>query len=133
MELFWSKTVEEDKGYETPCLIWTGAVGGNGGYGIFSWVVGGEHYTRAAHIVAYELKNGPVPEGLELDHLCKVRTCVRHLEAVTRPVNMERTRKDTCANGHIRTKDNTYYHPTTGRIHGCKDCRRDAVRKSKGR
>lgn len=130
--LFASKIVEEDHGYVTPCWIYTGAVGGHGNYGMFSWIVAGEHFTRAAHIVAYETMVGPVPKGLELDHLCKVRICVIHLEAVTREENARRARRSVCSNGHIRTDENTYFHPTTGRVHGCKDCRREAVRRSKG-
>jgi hypothetical protein len=46
----------------------------------------------AAHRFAYELMVGPIPEDLELDHLCGVRECVnpRHLEAVTHLVNVRR-------------------------------------------
>ena len=127
-----SKLREEDRGYETPCLIWQGAYGGNGGYGVATYVVSGQRITRMAHILYYELHNGPVPEGLELDHLCKVRICVRHTEAVTRSTNMERARKRVCKNGHTLTEDNIYRHPSTERIHGCKECRREAVRRQRG-
>lgn len=49
-----------------------------------------------AHRVAYELFVGPIPDGLELDHLCRVRNCINpdHLEAVTHQVNVERKPKD---------------------------------------
>jgi transposase len=45
-----------------------------------------------AHIVAYENVHGPVPEGLEVDHLCRNTSCVNpaHLEAVTHAVNIRR-------------------------------------------
>jgi len=45
-----------------------------------------------AHIWYYEQANGPVPEGLEIDHLCRVKACVNpaHLEAVSRTVNRQR-------------------------------------------
>jgi HNH endonuclease/NUMOD3 motif len=49
--------------------------------------IGKKH--RVVHRVAYELKHGPVPDGLELDHLCRVRCCINpdHVEPVTRKVN----------------------------------------------
>jgi len=52
-----------------------------------------------AHRVAYELAVGPVPDGLELDHLCRVRACVRpaHLEPVTHRVNLNRARSRSVA------------------------------------
>lgn len=65
---------------------------------------------RLAHRVSYELAKGPIPGGLEIDHLCRVRCCVNpnHLEAVTRRVNQLRgrgaagtnSRKATCKRGH---------------------------------
>lgn len=47
---------------------------------------------RLAHRVVYELLKGPIPHGLELDHLCHNRNCVRpnHLEPVTHQENMLR-------------------------------------------
>lgn len=75
--------VEEDRGYLTPCLIWQGAVMKNG-YG--------REGSGLAHVQAWERVHGSVPSGRELDHLCRVRCCVRpdHLEPVTRLVNIER-------------------------------------------
>jgi hypothetical protein len=45
-----------------------------------------------AHVFFYERIHGPVPEGLELDHLCEVPLCINpnHLEAVTHTINMRR-------------------------------------------
>lgn len=73
-------------GYETPCWLWRHA----GGVGYGTARVGGR--TVNAHRLAYEAFVGPVPEGLELDHLCRVRRCVNpnHLEPVTRSENMRR-------------------------------------------
>lgn len=70
------------------CWLWTGYVAA-GGYGEFH--LAGR--TRKAHRVAYELLVGPVPEGLDLDHLCRVRRCVNpeHLEPVTRQENLRRS------------------------------------------
>ena len=69
-----------------------------------------------AHTYSYELLVGPVPEGLELDHLCRVRHCVRpdHLEAVTSAENIRRgncvsainARKTHCKRGHELGGDN---------------------------
>lgn len=63
--------------------------------------------TRVAHRVAYEALVGPIGDGLELDHLCKTRNCVRpsHLEPVTPLVNTSRARnwnrdKTHCRRGH---------------------------------
>ena len=45
-----------------------------------------------AHRIAYQILVGPIPEGLDLDHLCRNRACVRpdHLEPVTRSENIQR-------------------------------------------
>lgn len=79
---FWSK-VEKTDG----CWNWTGALNGDG-YGSFRVGAG----TVKAHGFTWELANGPVPAGLELDHVCRNRACVRpdHLEAVTHIVNVHR-------------------------------------------
>lgn len=47
-----------------------------------------------AHVMSYEAHNGPVPNGLEVDHLCHNKLCVNpeHLEAVTHKVNCQRRR-----------------------------------------
>ena len=68
------------------CWLWTGCL--CKGYGNFS-LNGTAHY---AHRWLWEYVNGPVPAGLELDHLCGVKNCVNpaHLEAVTHAENMRR-------------------------------------------
>lgn len=73
------------------CTLWTGGVSSNC-YGSF-WLDGG---TVAAHRVAYEWENGPIPEGLILDHVwdrgCRSTLCVNsaHLEPVTVAENNRR-------------------------------------------
>lgn len=65
---------------ESGCWIWTGELNRNG-YGRV-WRLGRR---VMAHRAMYELLVGPIPEGLVLDHLCRVRCCVnpKHLEPVT--------------------------------------------------
>lgn len=79
--------VEKDFGYETPCWVWQRRLSTQG-YGR-TYADGRE---KQAHQVTWERVYGPVPEGLELDHLCRVRSCVNpaHLEAVPHPVNVQR-------------------------------------------
>jgi len=66
------------------CLEWGAATQSNGYGGFF-----GE---RQAHRISYLLTVGPIPEGLDLDHLCRNRACINpyHLEPVTRIVNVRR-------------------------------------------
>jgi hypothetical protein len=83
---FWSKVDRSG-----PCWLWTGGTS-NAGYGHFHPT---KRQGKGAHRVAYELVRGPIPEGLELDHLCRVVTCVNpdHLEPVTHAENMRRMRE----------------------------------------
>ncbi len=79
---FWSKV---DK---TPtCWLWQGATHPNG-YGTFNI---GQHRMRGAHRVSYELAYGPIEAGLQVDHICRVRACVRpdHLRLTTSKQNNE--------------------------------------------
>jgi len=87
-ERFWPKV---DRG--GACWLWTGALYVNG-YGAFR---GPDGRTIRAHRFAYERVVGPIPEGLDLDHLCRVRACVNpaHLEPVTRAENLRRARQVT--------------------------------------
>jgi hypothetical protein len=105
-ERFW-EVVEKT----ATCWVWTGHHDSSG-YG--SAYTTGRRYVLA-HRWAYESVNGPVPRGLELDHLCRVRLCVRpdHLEAVTHLENMRRSSIATrthCASGHEYTPENTRVH-----------------------
>jgi hypothetical protein len=79
--------VEADTGYTTPCWLWRLAKF-TSGYGALG--IGGR--MRPAHRAYYEDRFGPIPDGLRLDHLCRVRCCVnpQHLEPVTHAENCRR-------------------------------------------
>ncbi|MBX3435944.1 MAG: HNH endonuclease [Planctomycetaceae bacterium] len=66
------------------CLIWTGSTKSDG-YGQIK--IAGK--ARAVHQVAWEFANGPIPEGLEIDHTCFNPGCVNtdHLRLATRAQN----------------------------------------------
>lgn len=106
----------------TDCIIWLGAKT-KGGYGLKY----NSHGSDLIHRQAYENVKGKIPDGLELDHLCRNRACYNpeHLEAVTRKVNLSRglinqnVRKTHCPYWHEYTKDNTYLYK--GR-RNCKKC-----------
>lgn len=105
------------------CWIWLGHWNRQG-YGNFR--VGGRHV--AAHRVAHQLFIGPIPDGLTIDHLCRVTSCVNplHLEAVTMRENTLRGQSPTvllhhagtCIKGHPIAGDNTI---GKGRVR-CRQC-----------
>jgi hypothetical protein len=68
-----------------PCRLWLGPPNG-GGYGQMQ-VAGKVH---RVHRLVYELRHGPVPDGLELDHVCERKLCVDHTEPVTHQENLLR-------------------------------------------
>ena len=77
---------EEDRGHATVCWIWQGPLNDRR-YGLTK-----SAYGRIAHRAVWVERNGPVPGDLELDHLCRVRSCVNpgHLELVTHQENCRR-------------------------------------------
>ena len=122
----WSRI---DKNGAGGCWLWLGATNRDG-YGPTK--PKGDKL-RVAHRVIYEMLVGPIPDGLQLDHLCRVRPCVNpeHLEPVTCRENLLRTegdgpgtkaRQTHCKHGHPFDTENTGSDPRGGRF--CKACRR---------
>jgi hypothetical protein len=118
---FWKK-VRKTSG----CWIWTGSVTASG-YGRF-W--DGEKVVWV-HAYAYELQNGPIPEGCEIDHVkppCTRKDCVRgtHLEAVPHSENMKRWHAGVthCKKGHAFDEANTYI--TKAGARACRRCKAQA-------
>lgn len=111
------------------CWLWTGARLASG-YGSMRW----QGKARVVHRVMYELEIGPIPGGLQIDHLCRVRPCCNpaHLEPVTHAENLRRGRgfaglnaaKDRCPAGHAYTPENTYTRPSAPTTRECILCRR---------
>lgn len=128
------RQVLEDRGHTTPCRIYQ-APPRTGGYHQIGYTIpGSPRRFTSVHRVIWEYFNGPVPEGLHLDHLCRQRDCceVDHLEAVTPRENLMRSpiapgainaRKTHCVRGHEFTPENT---GRQSRGHGqryCKQCK----------
>lgn len=130
---FWAKV---NKQGPNGCWIWTAYIG-VGGYGQFS-TQDPDYTTRYTHRLSWLLLRGPVPEGTELDHLCRVPACVNpdHLEPVSHLVNLlrgetearRRKSKTHCIRGHELTPENTRVRPRGHGQRHCKTCDRESIR-----
>lgn len=109
---------------ETDCWVWE-YTRDRKGYG----KVARSGRTHFVHRYVYEQVKGPIPDGLELDHLCRNRICCNpdHLEPVTHAENLRRAlpyreAKTQCRQGHEYTPENTYIRPNGRR--DCRECKR---------
>ena len=131
-ERFWAKVARGDR---DACWLWQGSRT-SGGYG---HVKVGRRFA-VSHRVAYEMMRGPIPEGLQIDHLCRVRACVNpwHLEPVTFTENMRRGegwggrnhRATACPKGHPYDEANTLWMSASyrGPYRRCRKCNADHAR-----
>lgn len=124
------------------CWVWTGAKTPCN-YGNF----GDQGKTWRAHRWSYEYMVGPIPDGLQLDHLCRNRLCVNpaHLDPVPSVVNNNRVPDENrnqpwerCSRGHLLDEANTYvapkaYSDRTNINRTCKTCRSEAQRRHRER
>jgi hypothetical protein len=136
---YYLSRVERD---ENGCWLWTRGCSSTG-YGLAAqptplkkWVL--------VHRAVYELVVGPIPSGLHIDHLCRVRRCVNpeHLEPVTPRENNLRSnspsaivvRTNRCKHGHELTPENVYLRPD-GNGRQCRTCarRREVARTARRR
>lgn len=122
------------------CILWTGYVTPEG-YGSRRWQ--GKPGVLV-HRIAWEEANGPIPDGMTVDHLCHTAECqlgvrcphrkcinVAHMGLATRSGNTLRGAgptarnavKTECKNGHPFDEANTYYRKGGGR--GCRACNRE--------
>lgn len=120
-ERLWTRVATSEN-----CWLWQGGITPNGYgrirfYGVDSYV----------HRVVFQQLRGPIPAGLQLDHLCRVRHCCNpaHLEPVTADENLRRGEQQSrthCPRGHEYTPENTYYAVWGGvyRTRSCRECRR---------
>lgn len=136
---FWPKVRKTDG-----CWLW-GASKYPKGYGMFRFA----GRPMQAHRFAYELVVGPIPDGLQIDHLCRVRHCVNpsHLEAVSNRENTLRgvgatavnAAKTHCERGHEFTPENTRRKASSPATpYGARQCRecdrlRDRTHRSRRR
>lgn len=121
-----------------PCHVFRG--GKSDGYGVIG--LGGSANMGQVHKYILEKENGPVPDGLVLDHQCRVRACCNtdHLRVVTVKVNVTenivgvnwqlQAAKTHCLQGHPFDEANTYRYVTDGRTsRHCRECSRLSMQK----
>ena len=98
------------------CWLWLGSLSGSSHLGGYPDLWDGKR-VRKAHRLLYTELVGEIPRGLDLDHKCRIRSCVNpaHMEPVTRSENNKRGTvgfnmkgQVQCPRGHAFTETNTY-------------------------
>ena len=115
------------------CWLWRGAITKKG-FGTMHVTSQPRKVSAHAHRIAWELYRGPIPDGLTIDHLCRVKHCVNpaHMEPVTSSENtrrsdnpaMQNARATHCKNGHEWTPENTLRQGPQGQWRWCRECGR---------
>jgi hypothetical protein len=126
---------------ESGCIVWLGGKNKNG----YGQIHAGPDFGVARFLVhrwSYEYHVGPIPDGLEIDHLCKNTSCVNpdHLEPVTHAENLMRSdgfsaahaQQTHCLNGHEFNAENTRLRRGRGGRE-CRPCCRERDRKRPSR
>ena len=130
---FWSrvdKHVLSRVAHLGPCWLWLGPLTRNGYAPVrVAWSI-----RRKGHALVFEAMKGPLPSGLELDHLCRRTNCVNpdHLEPVTHEENVRRgesicakqSRQTHCVRGHALTEDNLVLAKLRRGIRECATCKK---------
>lgn len=129
---FWPQVEKTDT-----CWLWRGWIDKDG-YGN----IHGFGKQQGSHRVAWMMLNGAVPDGLVIDHICRVRNCVNpeHLRAITFVQNVmcgegpcaRHKRKTHCTNGHELTEENVHLRGG-GKWRSCRICERAADKRKRGR
>lgn len=126
---------------ENGCWVWQLRCHHKERYGIIAI----DSKPKLVHRVSYETFVGPIPEGLQLDHLCRNRPCCNpaHLEPVTPRENIRRSpihisvrqaAKTHCVHGHEFTPENTYRFTTGGKTQrACRTCARERYASKRGK
>lgn len=135
LERFMRKVDKQD------CWLWTGGLTHDGYGRFYRGLIDGVNRFTIASRFAYEALVGPIPDGLQVDHLCRVRRCVNpaHLRLLTGrenklagdTINARNAAKTHCPKNHPYDAVNTYLTPDGRR--DCRTCRSEAGRRSRAR
>lgn len=126
----------QHQGRQFSCVNWEGHIRSSGYPGNTSCAALGIR-SESAHRIAYRMYKGPIPQNMEVDHLCCNPLCINplHLDIKTRKDNVCRSwgtfagrkiRQTYCVHGHEFSQENTYIKKNGTRI--CRSCNRQRKR-----